>query len=535
LSATLPSDFWGPLDKSILSGYAACGQEDYERTLDCYQTVIDELTSASDKLHKEKETDFQKLNEGAPLQSTLIKLGRRFRRRDKYSDEEGTGLSARPEIVSQQSHYPDLSGDRSAPITVITRETELAMAARNLGMAQQQTGDKIAAAHTFERAAELFRNAQGPANGQSGWCFYCAGLLSDKNPPRREELYKSALAAFDHMEELGTPISAHKSACLAALGFCLTQQGRQAEAFDTISRAIDQVERADYDAPEVPPFLALALAALVNGGVLRQRLLEICRRTGRQPPTLAGLPTRRKQLISLGITIAFFWFLLGSPVVAGALLILLLIHEMGHFVVARMVGVEVTPPVFTPLGAVITMLTQPKSCREEAYFAIAGPAVGTVAAFGAFYVGVKMANEDLVTAARYAFGLNLFNLIPLAPMDGGRVSMVISRKMWILGAALFALLAFAIVYYAFVPVEGSPPSVQRLSTLPLKLFLLYWLARSAWIDLRDRLRMVKASPEYFAQPISVRILFGLFYLGLATVLFLVLGYETEFASLLAQK
>ena len=128
MSATLPSDFWGPLDKSILAGYAACGQEDYERALDCYQTVIDELTSASDKLHKEKETDFQKLNEGAPLQSTLIKLGRRFRRRDKYSDGEGTGLSAQQEIASQQSHYPDLSGDRSAPITVITRETELAMA-----------------------------------------------------------------------------------------------------------------------------------------------------------------------------------------------------------------------------------------------------------------------------------------------------------------------------------------------------------------------------------------------------------------------
>src|SRR5471032_1111934 len=104
---------------------------------------------------------------------------------------------------------------------------------------------------------------------------------------------------------------------------------------------------------------------------------------------LPGLPTARKQVLSLAITVVFFWFLLGSIFTASAFLTLLLIHEMGHYLAAKQVGVRVTPPIFTPMGAVITMLSQPASAKEEAYFAIAGPALGTAAAIAAFFLSIQ--------------------------------------------------------------------------------------------------------------------------------------------------
>ncbi|MBS2006213.1 MAG: site-2 protease family protein [Cyanobacteria bacterium SZAS TMP-1] len=517
MSPNLSPDFWPKIDQAIFAAFDAIGREDYETANACYQNAILEAGNAAQELAA------QVIENGGPG------AGGNATKIPATNGPAGVGTAYTP-----PAHYGLTATHRAVPEDTAGKERDLANALKSVAVAQQQVGDMRGASETFERVAELLSSFQGPTSGQAAWYYYCAALLGDQSAPRREHLYRHALEIFGQLEKNGITTTADRCACLAGLGFFLTEQGRQAEAFQVVSQAIDALEAPSNDRPEVPPFLAITLAKLVNGGVLHKRLVAVCKATGRTLPSLAGLPSRRKQLGSLCVTVAFFWFIFGSPAVAASFLILLLVHEMGHYLAARQVGVAVTPPVFTPLGAVITMLTQPKSCREEAYFAIAGPAAGTVGALIAFYIGIKLQIYFLAEAAKYAFALNLFNLIPLAPMDGGRISMAISRHMWILGLALYALVGFAVLYFSFISIDGGMPTLQRVSTLPLKVFLLYWLGRSAWLDLKERWKMARTTPEYFSQAISLKFLFATCYLGLAALLFMVLGFESEFAQLISQ-
>ena len=104
---------------------------------------------------------------------------------------------------------------------------------------------------------------------------------------------------------------------------------------------------------------------------------------------------------------------------AVGLIFLLLLHEMGHFIEARMQGLHPKLPVFIPfLGAYVSF----EGTRDQwlrAKIAIAGPILGGVAA-AACYAASSPANSDLLSALAYTgFFLNLFNLLPLPILDGG--------------------------------------------------------------------------------------------------------------------
>ncbi|MBS0151603.1 MAG: site-2 protease family protein [Nitrospira sp.] len=120
---------------------------------------------------------------------------------------------------------------------------------------------------------------------------------------------------------------------------------------------------------------------------------------------------------------------------------LIFCHEMGHFVAARQRGLDVGAPTFIPfVGAWIQLKEQPMDVETEAYVAMAGPVVGTIAAMGCFYAAGYL-HSPLLRALAYAgFMLNLFNLIPLAPLDGGRITSIISPKTWWIGAPLIVAL-----------------------------------------------------------------------------------------------
>jgi Zn-dependent protease len=78
--------------------------------------------------------------------------------------------------------------------------------------------------------------------------------------------------------------------------------------------------------------------------------------------------------------------------------------------------------------------------ETEAYVAIAGPVVGTFAAMACYYAA-DSAQSPLLLALSYAgLMLNLFNLIPLSPLDGGRITSIISPKTWWIGAPLIVTL-----------------------------------------------------------------------------------------------
>ena len=117
--------------------------------------------------------------------------------------------------------------------------------------------------------------------------------------------------------------------------------------------------------------------------------------------------------------------------------LLIFVHEMGHYIAARQKGLDVGAPTFIPfVGAWINLKELPHSAEVEAYVGLGGPLLGTMGAI-ACYFAARNYNSDLLLALSYAgFFLNLFNLIPLSPFDGGRITAVLSPRIWLLGAPI---------------------------------------------------------------------------------------------------
>ena len=108
---------------------------------------------------------------------------------------------------------------------------------------------------------------------------------------------------------------------------------------------------------------------------------------------------------------------------------LIFIHEMGHFLAARQRGLAVGAPTFIPfVGAWIELKDLPHDVETEAWIGLAGPLLGTVGALGCYYL-YRATDEPLMLALSYAgFFINLFNLIPVSPFDGGRITAIISPR-----------------------------------------------------------------------------------------------------------
>jgi len=113
---------------------------------------------------------------------------------------------------------------------------------------------------------------------------------------------------------------------------------------------------------------------------------------------------------------------------------LLLVHEMGHFVVIRAKGLPAGLPIFIPLvGAFVTMRRMPQGVRDEAEIALAGPLAGTIGGVACLLVYWRTGLPVLLPLAYFSFYLNLLNLIPVGPLDGARVTGAISRWIWPIG------------------------------------------------------------------------------------------------------
>ncbi len=126
---------------------------------------------------------------------------------------------------------------------------------------------------------------------------------------------------------------------------------------------------------------------------------------------------------------------------AVGLVALIFVHEMGHFLAARRSGLQVGAPVFIPfIGAWVAVENLQMDSETEAYVALAGPVLGSVAAFACFLVAQSTGERLWMALAYGGFFINLFNLIPLRPLDGGRIVQILSPRIWLVGVPLlFAL------------------------------------------------------------------------------------------------
>jgi Zn-dependent protease len=152
--------------------------------------------------------------------------------------------------------------------------------------------------------------------------------------------------------------------------------------------------------------------------------------------TLLGSVLKLKTLATMFLSIALYAVEWGWAFAAGFVL-LILIHEAGHAVAMQREGIPASAPVFIPfVGAAIAMRGRPRNAYIEAKVAIAGPIAGSLAAWATLGAGLQFGQPLLVALGHAAVFLNLFNLVPVSPLDGGRIAGVFTVPFWIAGYAV---------------------------------------------------------------------------------------------------
>jgi Zn-dependent protease len=152
---------------------------------------------------------------------------------------------------------------------------------------------------------------------------------------------------------------------------------------------------------------------------------------------LLGL-TKMSTLLSMLAFLGVYWSLYGWKFAAGIVLSIY-IHEMGHVAALRRSGIPASAPLFIPgLGAFVRLHMNPPDARTDARIGLAGPVWGLGAAAAA-YVAYLVTGAPIWAAITHvgAF-LNLFNLIPIWQLDGGRGFHALTRTQRGVAAAFVA-------------------------------------------------------------------------------------------------
>jgi Zn-dependent protease len=203
--------------------------------------------------------------------------------------------------------------------------------------------------------------------------------------------------------------------------------------------------------------------------------------------------TALTMVLSVGAYALLFpvWFALGFVV-------LIWVHEMGHVLQLRREGIPASAPMFVPfLGAFVAMKQMPKDALAEARVGLAGPVLGSLGALGAWGI-YELTREPLFLGLAYVgFFLNLFNLLPMLPLDGGRAVGALSPVFWLVGiAGIVALVIFS----------------------PNPILILIALLGGTELWRRWRGRNTPEGRAYYKVEPKQRVLVGLAYFGLISVL-----------------
>jgi Zn-dependent protease len=213
-----------------------------------------------------------------------------------------------------------------------------------------------------------------------------------------------------------------------------------------------------------------------------------------------------KLLLSGGSLIASIWLwstVFGWPFATGFVL-LILVHEMGHVIAMYWRGIKASVPIFIPFfGAFIAMREMPPNARVEAEVAIAGPLMGSAGAAVCYIVGAQGGGAIWFALASAGFFINLFNMLPVIPLDGGRVVGALSPKLWIAGVVAIVALCF------FWGGAG--------------LIFIVLIVALSWKRILSAFHPDRDTDPYYQVPSGERLAIGLAYFGLAG--FLAIGWH----------
>ncbi len=193
---------------------------------------------------------------------------------------------------------------------------------------------------------------------------------------------------------------------------------------------------------------------------------------------------------------------------AVVVMLLLLAHELGHYFAFRAYGLPARLPAFLPLLGAFTAGTPPQDLEQDAYIALAGPLTGLGLAAACYAIGDVTHERFWYACADLSAFLNLFNMIPMPPFDGGRVVAALWPPLWFGGFALFV--AFAI--WAHLPLLF----VAIIGLLGLPAMMAAWRGH--------------VDPRAARMTLAARVRVSLWYLGTLLGLFLVVAHAHAIAS-----
>lgn len=174
-----------------------------------------------------------------------------------------------------------------------------------------------------------------------------------------------------------------------------------------------------------------------------------------------------KAVTTLGtmfISIVAYALAFGWPFAVGFVL-LLFVHEMGHVIQLRREGVEASAPVFIPfVGALISAKSLGEDAAAEARVGLAGPILGTAATLVPLAIWLATGSDLWQALAYIGFFINLINLMPVLPLDGGRALAVLGPMIWLAG--ILIAVAATVVFLGpfmlvFVLLLGGPELYHR--------------------------------------------------------------------------
>jgi Zn-dependent protease len=224
--------------------------------------------------------------------------------------------------------------------------------------------------------------------------------------------------------------------------------------------------------------------------------------------------TKFASLGSMLVTVGAYTTIYGLPYASG-MVGLILVHESGHMLMMMQKKIPFSPMIFVPfMGAAIAAKKPAKNAYDDALIALAGPALGSAGAGVVWGAGMLTGSQLCFALADFGFMINLFNLIPVGMLDGGRVGNALSPYIGVAGTGMAGSMIYSGMVsnplFYLITLAGGYQSGMRL-----------WNHHKGIVDTSLPLNFYNITK-------SEKIVIGGSYFGLMGLLFTAMAVNSEY-------